>query len=152
MKPKPGSFLIPAVLVALIVTTLAVISCSKNNSGKPTLSLVSINTTVQVNDSMRVTFKFTDGGAVSNNNLWWIRTRLNTVPPTDSSGADTTGYQLPSFTGHSGEIYISLPWQGYLSTSGPVSDTDMFRFYLTNANDSAISDTVKVPQIIVLEQ
>jgi hypothetical protein len=129
-----------------------VISCNKSNSGKPTLSLVSINTTIQANDSMRVTFKFTDGGAVSNNNLWWIRTRLNTLPASYPSGLDTTGYQLPSFTGHSGEIYLSLPWQGYLNTGSPYNDTLQFRFYLTNAADSAISDTVTTPQIIVLFQ
>jgi hypothetical protein len=73
---KLGSFLIPAVLLALITTTLVVIGCSKNNSGKPTLSLVSINTTVQAYDSLRITFKFTGGNNVSNGTLWSIRDRI----------------------------------------------------------------------------
>jgi hypothetical protein len=146
---KPGSFLIPALLVALITTTLVVISCSKTNSGSPSLKLESINTTVQVNDSMRATFKFTNGSAVSNSYLAWIRTRLNQAPALYPSGLDTFSYQLPSFSGNSGEIYLSLPWNGYLSTGSPENDTLVFRFYLTNAADSAISDTVTTPQIVV---
>ena len=57
---KPGSLLIPIVLIALTV-----IGCSKNSGGKPSLSLESINTTVQVNDSMRSMFKFSSGGALA---------------------------------------------------------------------------------------
>jgi hypothetical protein len=149
---KPGSILLPALLVAFITTILVVISCSKNNATTATLSLESINTTVQVNDSMRVTFKFKGGNIVSNNNLSWIRTRLNQAPALYPSGLDTFGYQLPSFTGNSGEIYISLPWNGYLNTGSPENDTLVFRFYLTNADSVAISDTVTTPQIVVLYQ
>jgi hypothetical protein len=149
---KPGSFLIPALLLALIVTTLVAISCTKNNSGKPSLSLVSINTTVQAHDSMRATFKFTQGKAVSNGSLSWIRSRLNQAPPFYLSGADTTGYQLPVFSANNGEIYLSLPWDGYLNTGSPENDTLVFRFFLANAADSAISDTITSPQIVVLFQ
>jgi hypothetical protein len=143
------SFLIPAVLVALIVTMLVAISCSKSNNSHPTLSLVSINTTVLAQDSMRATFKFTDGKAVSNLYLAWIRTRLNQAPALYPSGLDTFGYQLPSFSGNSGEIYLSLPWNGYLNTASPENDTLVFKFFLANAADSAISDTVTTPQIVV---
>jgi hypothetical protein len=149
---KPGSFLIPAVLLALITTTLVVVSCSKNNSGKPTLSLVSINTTVQVNDSLRVTFKFTGGASINNGLLWSIRNRINQLPPTNPSGGDTVNFQLPSFSGGSGEIYLSLPWQGYLNETATQNDTLYFKFYVQDATDSVTSDTVNSPQVVVLYQ
>jgi hypothetical protein len=146
---KPDSFLIPAVLVALIVTVLVAISCGKSNNGHPTLSLVSINTTVLAQDSLRATFKFTDGNAISNGFLAWIRTRINQGPALYPSGLDTFGYQLPSFSANTGEIYLSLPWNGYLSSGSPENDTLVFKFFLANAADSALSDTVTVPQIVV---
>jgi hypothetical protein len=149
---KPGTFLIPALLMAFIVTILLAISCSKSNNGRPTLKLESVNTTVQVNDSMRTTFKFTDGPAISNGTLAWIRTRLNQAPALYPSGLDTFGYQLPSFSGNSGEIYLSLPWNGYLSTGSPENDTLVFKFWLIDGTDSLTSDTVTTPQIIVLYQ
>jgi hypothetical protein len=149
---KIGSFLIPAVLVALITTTLVAVSCNKNNSGKPTLSLASINTTVQVNDSMRVTFKFTGGGQISNGYLWSIRNRVNVNPLTNQSGGDTINFQLPSFSGNSGEIYFSLPWQGYLSETATENDTFFFKFYVQNADTTMTSDTVNSPQVVVLYQ
>jgi hypothetical protein len=150
---KLGSFLIPAVLLALITTTLVVIGCSKNNSGKPTLSLVSINTTVQAYDSLRITFKFTGGNNVSNGTLWSIRDRINQLPVTNGSGDDTVPFPLPSFSGGSGQIYLSLPWQGYLNETATQNDTLFFKFYVQEANDSSmVSDTVYSPQIVVLYQ
>jgi hypothetical protein len=149
---KPGSLLIPALLVAFITTMLAVVSCSKNNSSKATISLESINTTVQVNDSMRVTFKFKGGNIVSNNLFWSIRNRINQLPATNPSGGDTNNFQLPSFSGSSGEIYLSLPWNGYLSETATENDTDYFKFYITSADSTAVSDTVNSPQIVVLYQ
>ena len=61
---KPGSILIPVLSALLITATIVIVSCSKNNSGKPFLKLESINTTVQVNDSMRATFKFCGGNSL----------------------------------------------------------------------------------------
>jgi hypothetical protein len=150
---KFASFLIPAVLLALITTTLVVVSCTKNNSGTPTLSLVSINTTVQAYDSLRMTFKFTGGNNVSNGTLWSIRNRINQLPPTNQSGSDTVPFQLPSFSAGSGQIYLSLPWQGYLNESAKKNDTLFLKLYIQEANDSTIiSDTVHSPQIVVLYQ
>jgi hypothetical protein len=149
---KPGSFVAPALLITLIVTVLFVVSCGKSNNGHPSISLESVNTTVQPHDSMRCRFKFSDGKAISGANLEWIRTRLNQTPPQQQSGPDTTGYPLPSFSGNTGEIYISLPWDGYLNTASPVNDTLIFKFFVTNSADSALTDTVTSPQIVVIFQ
>lgn len=149
---KFGSILIPAVLVTLITATLVVASCNKNSSGNPTLSLESINTTVQVNDSMRVKFKFTGGSQISNGYLWSIRDRTNVNQLTNQSGGDTISFPLPSFSANSGEIYFSLPWQGYLNETATENDTFLFKFYVQNADTTLTSDTVKSPQIVVLYQ
>lgn len=149
------SFLIPATLVTLIVTTLVVISCNKNNSGKPTLSIESINTTVQANNSMRVTFKFTGGSQISNGLFWSIRNRINVNQLTNQSGSDTINFSLPAFSGNSGQIYFSLPWNGYLNETSTENDTFLFKFFVQNADTSVTtltSDTAKSPQIIVLYQ
>ena len=149
---KPGSFVAPALLTTLIVTILIVVSCGKSNNGHPTITLESVNTTVQPHDSMRLRFKFTDGNAISGGNIEWIRTRLNSTPPQQTSGPDTTGYPLPSFSRNTGEIYLSLPWDGYLNTASPVNDTLIFKFFVTNPADSALTDTVTTPQIVVVYQ
>lgn len=149
---KPGSFLIPVVLLALITTTLIVISCNKNNSSKPTLKLLSISSPVFPNDSMRATFKFTGGSSISNGLFWSIRHRLNQLQPTNASGGDTVNFSLPSFSGGSGDIYISLPWQGYLNETATQNDTLTFSFFVMNSADSTTSDTVNTAQVIVLYQ
>ncbi|HET6254770.1 MAG TPA: hypothetical protein VFE32_11880 [Puia sp.] len=149
---KHGSFLIPAVLLALITTTLIVISCKKSNNGKPTLSLESISNPVQVNDSLRIRFKFTGGGSITNGLLWSLRNRINQLPATNPSGGDTVYFQLPSFSGGSGEIYLSLPWQGYLNETATENDSDIFKFYVQNAVDSTTSDTITTKAIVVLYQ
>jgi hypothetical protein len=149
---KPFSFLLPSLLLALIVTTLVVVSCNKNNNAKPTLSLESISNPVLVNDSMRVLFKFSGGGAITNGYLWSIRNRINQLQVTNQSGGDTVQFNLPSFTGNSGEIYLSFPWQGYLNETATQNDTDIFKFYVQNAADSTTSDTVTTGKIVVLYQ
>jgi hypothetical protein len=143
---KPGRFLLVVALIILVIG-----SCNKNSSGgKPKLTLESINTTIQVNDSMRAMFKFTTGGGLSNGTFYSIRHRLNQVPPSDSSGPDTLPTPIPSFSGsNTGEFRYALPWDGYLSESGSENDTDVFQFFVLTA-DSVSSDTVTSPQIVVL--
>ena len=151
---KPASFLIPVVLLALI-TTLIVVSCSKNNSGKPTLTLESISTPVAVNDSMRVRFKFTGGNTISNGVFESIRHRLNQLQATNASGNDTVSFSLPSFSCGSGEIYFSLPWQGYLNETATQNDTLTFQFFVQSGTDTtakSTSDTVNSPQVVILYQ
>jgi hypothetical protein len=149
---KPFSFLLPGLLLTMIVTVLVVVSCNKNNNGKPTLSLESISNPVQVNDSLRIRFKFSGGGAITNGFLWSIRHRINVLPVTNQSGSDTVQFDLPSFSGNSGELYLSLPWQGYLNETATQNDTDYFQFFVQSANDSTTSDTVTTKNVVILFQ
>lgn len=149
---KPRSFLIPALFFVFVITALVALSCKKSSSTTPALSLESISSPVQVNDSMRAHFKFTGGGTISNGVFWSIRKRLNQHPATDTSGGDTVSFQLPTFSGNSGEITFSLPWQGYLSETATENDTFVFKFYVESPDSTKTSDTVKSPQIVVLYQ
>jgi hypothetical protein len=145
---KPGQILIPAALIILVI-----VSCNKSGSGsKPKLTLESINTTIQVDDSMRALFKFSNGTSLPNGNFYSIRIRLNQAPPSDSAGPDTLQTPLPSFTNTSnGEIRYALPWDGYLSETGFQNDTLIFKFFVLTA-DNVSSDTITSPQIVVLYQ
>jgi hypothetical protein len=78
MKPE---FLSDTRLSALLIaSTLVMVSCSKNNSGKPPLKLESINTTVQVNDSMRARSNSPAAPPSSNGTFWSIRTASTSCP------------------------------------------------------------------------
>jgi len=144
---KPGSFLLP-VISALLITSI-ILSCNKNNSGKPTLTLESISTPVQPNDSMRALFKFSSGGALGGGNFYSIRTRLNQLPPTDSSGMDTIMLPIPAFSGNSGEFRLALPWNGYLSETAGQNDSVTFKFFVQTTGNVS-SDTIGSPEIIIL--
>jgi hypothetical protein len=147
---KSGSFLIPATLIVLTVTTLIVVGCSKNSGGKPKLSLESITTTVQVNDSLVAMFKFS-GASVSGGQFISIQTRLNQQPPADPP-LDTIPNPIPTYSAASGEYRYSLPQNTTaLSSGGPEPDTIRFKFFTLTA-DSISSDTVTSPLIIVLNQ
>jgi hypothetical protein len=145
---KFAYFLISVFLVALIV-----VSCHKNNSGKPTLTLASINTTVLMNDSMRVLFNFTNsGGTLGNGTFFSLRTRINQNPPANESGGDTVTTPIPDFSGSSkGQFRYALPWDGYLSSGGKENDTLVFKFYALTP-DSVSSDTITSPKIVILNQ
>ena len=148
---KPGSFLIPATLIVLTVSTLIVVGCSKNSGGKPKLSLESINTTVQLNDSLVAMFKFS-GGSVSGGTFVSIRNRLNQQPPADPP-LDTIPNPIPTYSATSGEYRYSLPQNTSAVSSGSPGppDTLKWQFYTLTA-DSISSDTVTSPLIIVLNQ
>jgi hypothetical protein len=132
---------------------LLIVSCHKSGSGsKPKLTLESINTTIQVDDSLRALFKFGNGGTLPNGYFYSIRIRLNQAPPSDTAGPDTLGTPIPSFTNTAnGEIRYALPWDGYLSETGFQNDTLVFKFFVVTA-DSVTSDTITSPQIVVLYQ
>ncbi len=148
---KSGSFLIPASLILLTVTTFLVEGCSKNTNGKPKLSLESITSTVQLNDSLVATFKFS-GASVSGGSFVSIRTRLNQLPPLNQ-GLDTLISAIPTYSANSGEYRYSLPQNTNAVSSGSPGPPDTLKFqYFTLTSDSVSSDTVTSPVVIVINQ
>jgi hypothetical protein len=144
---KPGYLLIPAFVLFVIG-----IGCSKDNTGKkPRISLESINTTVQPNDSMVAMFKFTNhGGTLGNGTFVSIRNRLNQGPPADSVGPDTLYTTIPDFGGaNNGEFRFALNSNDYLSEGGHTNDTLVFQFYALTP-DSVSTDTISSPQIVII--
>ena len=146
---KPGYFLIPVLLIALTVTFIE-FSCTKSSSGKPTIQLQSITTTVQPNDSMIATFKF-GGASASNGSFYSIRVRLNQAPVTQMVGPDTINNPIPTFSAGSGQYRYVLDWDDYLSETANENDTMVFKFFVLTA-DSISSDTITSPQIIIVNQ
>jgi hypothetical protein len=147
---KPGSFLIPTILIALLLTTLVVVSCNKNSSGKPKLSLVSITKVVGVNDSMIATFKFS-GGSVSGGTFESISNRINQSVAANPL-LDTLTSPIPTYSASTGEYRYALPQNtDALASGGPDPDTLVFKFF-TLTPDSISSDTIISPQVIILNQ
>jgi hypothetical protein len=149
---KPGHILVSVLVLGLFL----VIGCGKNGGkGKPKLSLESVNTTVQHDDSMRALFKVSNAGGLSNGTFFAIRNRLNQLAlnPGDSVGIDTFPVGIPSFSANNAEFRFALPAQGFLSESGPhnQNDTLIYQFFVMT-QDSVSSDTIKTPQIVVLYQ
>ena len=144
---KPGHFLLPVLFIFLVVG-----ACKKSNTGThPKISLESITTKIQPNDSMVVLFKFDNsGGTLGTGMFYSIRIRLNQTPAFIPAGPDTLTAAIPDFGGASkGEFRYVLDWNNYLSGSGHLNDTLEFKFFALTP-DSASTDTITSPQIIVL--
>jgi hypothetical protein len=146
---KSGHILVSVLSSALIVG----IGCSKSNSrAKPKISLESINTVVKPGDSLRATFKLTNGSGASNGTFYAIRNRLNQtpLPPNDSIGVDTFSNLLPSFSASIANIRFALE-HDFLNPSSQINqnDTIIYQFFVLTP-DSVSSDTIKSPQIVVL--
>jgi hypothetical protein len=147
---KPGYFLIPVLLIALTVI-LFTGSCTKSSGGKPKLSLESITTTVQLNDSLVATFKFS-GTSVSGGSFVSIRTRLNQQPPANP-GLDTLSSAIPTYSATSGEYRYSLAQNTNAVSSGSPGPPDTLRWqFFTLTADSVSSDTVTSPVVIIINQ
>jgi hypothetical protein len=148
---KPGSFLIPAVIIVFLV----IFACNKNGSGgKPKLSLESIDKNpISLKDSMVAHFKFTNaGGKVSNGAFFSIRNRLNESPASDPSGGDTLVNPIPDIEDASkGEFRYSLPASGYLSqtSSAHQNDTIIMKFFVLTSSGVS-SDTISSPKLVIL--
>jgi hypothetical protein len=149
---KPGSFLIPIIVVT--VASLVIFSCSKSNSGnKPQISLTSIDKNpVKLNDSLIVHFKFSNGGKVGSGVFISVRNRINQTPPSDASGSDTLFNPIPDLEGASkGEFRYALETNGYLSESTALhqNDTIIMKFFVLSSSGTS-SDTITSPKIVVL--
>jgi hypothetical protein len=147
---KSGFFVISVFVLALIIG----IGCSKSGSGKPKISIESINTVVGHDDSMRATLKLSNASGLSNGTFVAIRNRINQVPfpVTDSAGVDTFTVQIPNYNGaSSAELRFALPAQGFLSESANLhmNDTLIYQFVaVTTGNDS--SNIVSSPKVVIL--
>lgn len=145
---KHASFLIPALVITVL--TAAVVSCSKNNSSKPKLTITSINTIVDSGGSLDVKFKFTSGTNLPSGTFTSIRIRQNQKPPSNPSGGDTIVTPIPAFPSvNSGEFDYTLPYTGYLNEDVTQNDTFLFKFAAVNANGVS-SDTLTTPIIVSL--
>ncbi|HEY4287684.1 MAG TPA: hypothetical protein VGN00_11345 [Puia sp.] len=149
---KPGSLLIPVIVVT--VASLAIFSCSKSSSGsKPQFKLVSIDKNpVKLNDSLVVHFTFSNGGKVESGYFISIRNRINQTPPSDPSGNDTLVNPIPDLEGASkGEFRYALETNGYLSESTTIhqNDTIIFQYFVLSSSGVS-SDTITSPKVVIL--
>ncbi|HXO77250.1 MAG TPA: hypothetical protein VN824_18480, partial [Puia sp.] len=134
---KPGSLLIPVIAVSIV--SLIIFGCSKSGSGsKPQITLISIDKNpVNLNDSLVVHFKFSNGGKVENGYFISIRNRINEAPPSDASGNDTLVNPIPDLEGASkGEFRYALETNGYLSESTSIhqNDTIIMKYFVLSAS------------------
>jgi hypothetical protein len=147
---KSGFFALSVLLLALIIG----IGCSKSGSGKPKISIETINSVVGHDDSMRAMFKLTNASGLGNGTFIAIRNRINQIPfpVADSVGTDTFPVQIPNFNGAStAELRFALPAQGFLSESSNLhmNDTLIYKFLaITTKGDS--SNIVSSPKIVIL--
>src|SRR5258708_27278509 len=111
---KHSSLLITALVITVL--TAAVVSCSKNNSSKPKLTITSINTIVDSGGSLNIKFKFTSGTNLPSGTFTSIRIRQNQKPPNSPSRGGTIVTPIPSFpTPTSGGLGYTFPYTCYLN-------------------------------------
>ncbi len=148
---KPGSFLIPIIIVTTV--SLAIFSCSKSNSGsKPQFTLTSIEkTTIGTNDSLIAHFNFTNGSTVQNGFFVSILDRLNEAPASDPV-VDTLINPIPDLEGASkGEFRYALPHSSlFQSTSLGQNDTVIMKFFVLSSSGVS-SDTISSQKLIILK-
>jgi hypothetical protein len=148
---KPGSFLIPIIVVA--IASLVILSCSKSGSGsKPTFSLTSIDkTTIGPSDSLIVHFTFTNGSSVQNGSFVSILDRLNASPASDPV-IDTLRNPIPDLEGASkGEFRYALAHSSiFQSTSLGQNDTAIMKFFVLSSSGVS-SDTISSQKLIILK-
>jgi hypothetical protein len=130
--------------------TLAVWSCSKNNSGKPKISIQSIDSEIQPGQSLNVGLKFSAGSKLAKGTFVAIRTRINQIPPQNTlDGTDTLHATIPDFSADKGELEFIQPYQGYLHFGDHVNDTLILKFAVLDV-DGKSSDTVVSPKVVVI--
>jgi hypothetical protein len=131
--------------------TMAVLSCSKSGSGsKPKISIESLNSPVQPDQSLTVNFKFSNGSKLSKGTFLAIRTRLNQIQPPNPVSGDTITALIPDFNGvDKGELEFTQPYQGYLHFIDHINDTLIIKFAVIDVNGKS-SDTISSPKIIVI--
>ncbi len=135
-----------------MTTTIAIVSCSKSGGSKPTLTISSINTTVEVGGTLDMIMNFKSSN-LSNGTLVVIRDRLNQRPLVGgSSSPDTLTGPIPSYPNvPKGQFEYKLDWGTYLHQSDQENDTVVFKLAAIDAGGHS-SDTITTPKIVVKYQ
>ena len=148
---KPGSLLIPIIVVT--IASLVIFSCSKSNSGsKPQFTLTSFDkTTIGPSDSLVAHFKFTNGDKVQNGFFISILDRLNEAPASDPV-VDTLINPIPDLEGAAkGEFRYALAHSSlFQSTSLGQNDTIIMQFFVLSSSGVS-SDTISSQKLIILK-
>lgn len=140
-------------LTFLITLLILTISCNKNNSGKPEISIESINTIVPVQGTLNAKLKFKNqSGKLAQGTFISIRNRLNQRPlPLGTASADTVIGPIPDFPNKDqGEFSYTLDYN-YLKESDQENDTIIFKFAVIDSFGNK-SDTISSNKIVVLYQ
>jgi len=128
--------------------TLTIWACSKNNNGKPKISIGSINSEIQPREYLQAEIKFSAGSKLAKGTFVAIRKRINQIPPqNDLSGTDTLRILIPDFSADKGELEFIQPYQGYLHFDDHINDTLQFKFFVLDVNGTS-SDTVAAPKVV----
>jgi len=130
-----------------------VVACSKDNQGKPSLSIESITSIVPAGGNMEAKIKFTqNNGKLSGGTFVAIRNRLNQTPlPPSEQPVDTITGPIPTFPDkNKGDMVFTLPWV-FLHESDIENDTIVFKFAAIDT-DNHSSDTVVSEKIVILFQ
>jgi hypothetical protein len=136
--------LVPACLFLLV-------SCSKDKFGtKPSLSIKSINTTVEVQGILDAVFTYTSKkGNLGRGNFVVIRNRLNQEPvPVNGGNTDTLTGPIPDYPDQStAEFELKLDWNTLHETDD--QDDSVIMKFAAIDRDGNSSDTILSPLIII---
>ena len=126
-------------------------SCKKTGSGKPEISIQSINTVIPYTGELDAVLKFTDKkGDLGNGTFTAIIVNLNQQPPTNLLN-DTIVSSIPSFPSNTtGQLEFTLP-AGNFQEHATQNDTLKIKFFAIDASGIS-SDTITSPLIVALYQ
>jgi len=139
--------------LVLICVLFFVLSCTKDNNGKPTISIESVTTIVPLQGGFEAKLKFTQtNGKLSNGTFIAIRNRLNQIQaPPITDQPDTVLTPIPTFPDRNkGEFTYTSTW-AELHQSDIENDTIVFKF-AAMGTDSVSTDTVTSEKIVILHQ
>ncbi|MBS1915417.1 MAG: hypothetical protein JST87_04015 [Bacteroidetes bacterium] len=143
------------------VFLLALISCSKNNDGKPTIKLTSIGPgVVSRSDIFSVNFDFTEEGSSVIDSFFIIEHRLNAKQAGTVNEFVYLSYPVPPYTSvNKGQFSLSFvrytpgPTNyGYLPDPPQFAgenDTSRFSFYIKDSRNKT-SDTVTASSNVII--
>ncbi|MDP4150269.1 MAG: hypothetical protein Q8927_14740 [Bacteroidota bacterium] len=137
--------------ILVAASLFLLVSCSKDKfATKPSLSIKSINTTVEVQGILDVLFQYTSKkGNLGQGTFVVIRNRLNQEPvPINSANTDTLTGPIPSYPDNSSaEFELKLDWNTLHETDD--QDDSVIMKFAAIDRDGHSSDTIQSPLIII---